>query len=239
MSTLKRRHAALDSIVLKRADDSDEGSNDDLKFEGHAAVFREPTLIGSRQWGFVEWIEPGAFRDVLKDDVRFLFNHDGMPMARTTNGSLTLSEDKAGLFTEATLAPISISRDLAVLVERGDVTQMSFAFYMGEYVAGTIPEKDDEETDENARAAGITKLPKGIEKFRGMPYMAITRMDRLFDVSPVTYPAYEGTDVSKVSAEQDAEVRAFFAEYSRDQGLPVPQGIPVNWKINHRSYNRG
>jgi HK97 family phage prohead protease len=222
MTQMRRRDIAFDGRIL-RADDGTDDNGSDLRFEGHAAVFNQPTLIGSRDWGFVEWIEKGAFSDVLEDDVRFLFNHDGMPMARTTNGTLKLSEDKHGLFSEADLAPMSLSRDLAVLVERGDVTQMSFAFYPGQTVQGRIPQKDEED-DDRARAAGLSKFPKGVENFRGMPFVAHTKMDRLFDVSPVTYPAYEATDISKVGAEMELEIRSVLSQYSEDPcGLVVPR----------------
>lgn len=231
-----RRHAPFDGIALRAVDAESDTGDESLRFQGHAAVFRQPTLIGSRQWGFVEWIEPGAFRDVLNDDVRYLFNHDGMPMARTTNDTLKLSEDKVGLVAEAELAPISLSRDLAVLIERGDVTQMSFAFYVGEQVSGMIPEKDDDPGDD-ARAAGITKLPKGLDRYAGMPYIAITRMDRLFDVSPVTYPAYEGTDVEKVSATDEALIRSLHAEYSALRtGFPVPDRKPYVYPYDRETF---
>jgi HK97 family phage prohead protease len=223
MTAMRRRDIAFDGRVVRAEGDDD--TRESLTFEGHAAVFNQVTLIGSRDWGFVEWIEKGAFSDVLDDDVRFLFNHDGMPMARTTNGTLKLSEDKVGLFSEADLAPMNLSRDLAVLIERGDVTQMSFAFYPGQTVQGRIPSKDDDEEDDRAaRAAGLTKFPKGIEKFRGMPFVAHTKMDRLFDVSPVTYPAYEQTDISKVGAEMELEIRSVLSQYSDDPcGLVVPR----------------
>lgn len=227
---MRRRDIAFDGRVLREEGEGGES----LSFEGHAAVFNEPTLIGSRDWGFVEWIENGAFRDVLNDDVRFLFNHDGMPLARTTNDSLILSEDKRGLLAVAELAPVSLSRDLAVLIERGDVTQMSFAFYPGETVQGSIP-NDDEDDERAARAAGLKRLPKGVENFRGMRFVAHTKMDRLFDVSPVTYPAYEGTDISKLHAEVEAEVRAFLGEYSAERGISVPTDYPVAWQLKEHT----
>ncbi len=61
-------------------------------------------------------------------DVRLLINHEGLPLARTKNGTLTLTEDDRGLFMDAEIADTSEGRDLYKLVERGDVDQMSFAF---------------------------------------------------------------------------------------------------------------
>lgn len=195
--TFLRRTAAIHDGRISRAEEDEPEA---IRFTGHAAVFNQPTLIGSRKWGFVEWIEPGAFASVLNDDVRYLVNHDGVPLARTTNGTLKLSEDKMGLLAEAELAPITVSRDLAVLVERGDLTQMSFAFYPGEERVGTI---DMENAD---------GLPDGLEEFNGLPFRAVTTMRQLFDVSAVTYPAYEGTDAAMNA--RSAEVSEFFARYS-------------------------
>lgn len=220
MSKIIRRAARLDSLTIRANGEGDDGEK--LHFRGHAAVFNQPTLIGSTRWGFVEWIEPGAFESVLEDDVRFLFNHDGLPLARTTNGTLKLSEDKTGLVSEADLAPVTLSRDLSTLIERGDVTQMSFAFYPGQERVGTISVEDPDKAGH-----------KGLEvpdEWDGVPYRAVSTMERLFDVSAVTYPAYEGTDAEMVSARfrvaSDDEIRrvrdsvaavAAVARYSHQQ----------------------
>lgn len=211
MSTIVRRTASTkDASVLRTKDD--ESGDVSLNFNGHAAVFNQPTLIGSIRWGFVEWIEPRAFEPVLSDDVRFLFNHDGMPLARTVNETLQLSEDKVGLLVSADLAPVQLSRDLAVLVERGDITQMSFAFYPGEERVGTIDLKERSKDG----------LPDGIlDEWDGLPFRAVTKMDRLFDVSAVTYPAYEGTDATMVSKKIEAEVRAFLEQFEEDFGYKL------------------
>jgi HK97 family phage prohead protease len=79
---------------------------------------------------FIERIAPGAFRKTLTEtpDVRLLINHEGLPLARTKNGTLRLKEDDAGLYMDADLPDTQAARDLYTLVERGDVDQMSFAF---------------------------------------------------------------------------------------------------------------
>lgn len=205
--TMRRRTASTDDVAVLRA--ADETGDESLTFRGHAAVFNQPTLIGTTRWGFVEWIEPGAFRSVLNDDARYLLNHDGMPLARTTNKTLRLSEDKIGLVAEADLAPVQLSRDLATLIERGDITQMSFAFYPGEERVGTI----------NLKERAKDGLPDGIlDDWDGLPYRAVTTMERLFDVSAVTYPAYEGTDAAMVSKKIEAEVRSFMDEFQKEFG---------------------
>lgn len=140
-----------------------------IGFRGHAAVFSTPTWIGSKRWGFWEEIAPGAFTKAIREnDVRFLVNHDpNLVLARTTNGTLRLSQDAVGLAVDADINPTSYARDHALLLERGDVTQMSFGFEMIDY---TWRANDD---------GSETLVHNSVQ---------------LWDVSSVTYPAYEATD---------------------------------------------
>jgi len=139
------------------------------KMTGHAAIFNEETRIGS--W-FREKIAPGAFSEsVQKDDIRALFNHDAnFVLGRNRAGTLRLSEDEKGLAIEIDPPDTSFARDLAISMERGDITQMSFAFQ----VLGD--EWEEGETD-------------------GLDLRTITKV-KLYDVSPVTFPAYDGTDIA-------------------------------------------
>jgi len=138
---------------------------------GHAAVFND---LSENLGGFRERIEPGAFANVLKGrpDTRALFNHDpNLVLARTTNGTLSLVEDETGLYYEADVAPTTYGNDLRALLERGDVSQSSFAFRVA---SGGDRWEEDEDT------GGLIRI---IENFSA-----------LYDVSPVTYPAYPTTD---------------------------------------------
>lgn len=132
-----------------------------MVLEGYAALYNEPTDLGA----FREMIAPGAFEEVMQDDVRLLLNHDGAPLARTKNGTLQLSDDEKGLLYRAELIDTQAGRDLYAMVERGDITQSSFGF--------TIERQEIQED--------------GLR--------VITKVGRLLDVSPVTYPAYEATEV--------------------------------------------
>ena len=135
---------------------------------GHAAVFNVETDLG---W-FRERIAPGAFSESIgKDDVRALFNHDeNFILGRNTAGTLTMREDERGLYVEIDPPDTQVGRDLVTSIERGDISQMSFGFQ-------TI--KDSWETEENA-----AKDLRTLEKVK------------LWDVSPVTFPAYQETDVA-------------------------------------------
>ena len=139
---------------------------------GYAAVYGEETVIGGF---FREVIEPGAFDAAIgrPDDVRAQFNHDSnLVLGRTSAGTLRLSSDAQGLVYEIDLPDTTYARDLAASVERGDVSQSSFMF---EVV------RDQWEYPE--RSSGE------------LPLRRIADV-KLFDVAPVTFPAYEGTSVS-------------------------------------------
>ena len=85
----------LDTGVEIRADE------DGITVSGYAAVFDQETNIGGQ---FMEKIARGAFVDAVdRDDVVFLINHEGLPLARTRSGTLTLREDERGLYMESDL----------------------------------------------------------------------------------------------------------------------------------------
>ena len=137
-----------------------------IKVSGYAAVFGERADIGG--W-FTEEIAPGAFTDAIgRDDVVFLVNHDGLPLARTRSGTLTLEEDKRGLRMETELDGDDPDvRSIVGKMKRGDLDKMSFAFIALR-----------QEWDETQDPAHRTILEA-----------------ELRDVSIVTFPAYEGTDI--------------------------------------------
>jgi len=94
---------------------------------GYAAVFNQPTQIRD----YTEVIAPGTFARAIKtrQDVRLLLNHDADNiLARTKSGTLSLAEDSHGLAFTADLAPTQLGRDVRKLIERGDLSQCSFAF---------------------------------------------------------------------------------------------------------------
>jgi uncharacterized protein len=117
-------------------------SDKPMVLEGYAAVFNSETKIGD----FREQVAPGAFTESLDQDVRFLLNHDGLPFARTSNGSLQLKEDDHGLHYRATLLDTQAGRDLYSMVERGDLNESSFAF--------TIAEEDWQDDLRTIRSVG-------------------------------------------------------------------------------------
>jgi HK97 family phage prohead protease len=146
------------------------------RVSGHAAVFDSM----SEDLGFREVVRPGAFKRSLERgaDVVLLVNHDGLPLARTRSGTLKLSEDKRGLYFEATLDPSDPDvQQIVPKLNRGDLSQMSFAF--------RVPKGGD-----SWRTEGGTEVRELIE----------VDIDH-GDVSLVTHPAYVSTDVALRSRE--------------------------------------
>lgn len=159
MKKIERRTYTVRNVETRQEDDGK------MRLSGYAAVFNDPSV----PLPFSERIAPGAFRKTLSEtpDVRLLINHEGLPLARTKNNTLTLSEDEVGLRFDAELPDTSEARDLYTLIQRGDVDQMSFAFRV-------IRQKWN--IDRTERTLTEVSLADG-------------------DVSVVTYPAYPTTTV--------------------------------------------
>ncbi|EDP67313.1 prohead protease [Carnobacterium sp. AT7] len=170
--------------------DVDEGKVNVIS--GYAAVFNSKTLIG--EW-FEETINPGAFSKTIASgggDIRALFNHDwGNVLGRTKSGTLRLEEDERGLKFEVELPNTSVARDLVESMKRGDINQCSFGF---------IP---TEETWDYA-----------VE-----PALRTINEVNLYEVSVVSLPAYDDTEVSLVR--------------SKELDSNVEQRMSIIKKINH------
>ena len=121
--TEELRNQYGDSVELRTSEVRAAG-DDALVVEGYASNFDVEYDLGY----FKETVARGAFDNVMEDDVRFLLNHTGAPLARTTNGTLELSVDDQGLKYRAALADTQDGRDLYKLIKRGDISQSSFAF---------------------------------------------------------------------------------------------------------------
>ena len=144
---------------------------------GYAAVFNR---LSEDLGGFREKIAPGAFAAALKtSDVRALINHDPNQIVGRTGVNLTLKEDKDGLFMELSPPPAGSARfdALAADIESGLITQQSFGFRV----------KTDEWSEDREKKE-VTRTLREIEQ--------------VFDVSPVTFPAYPDTSVAKRSLDE-------------------------------------
>ncbi len=142
---------------------------DNPKIKGYAAKFNKWSFdLG----GFREKIKKGAFDEALeKSDVRALKNHDpNLILGRTTSGTLKLSTNSVGLITEIDPPDTTTGRDIVEEIRRKDITGMSFSFVTAE---------DDWKYLED-----------------GSVERTIIKVDELYDISTVTFPAYPDTSVA-------------------------------------------
>lgn len=155
-----------------------QGDSESNVIEGYAAVFNSPTDI----WGmFTEVIAPGAFADAIasNDDIRALFNHDwNNVLGRTKSRTLRLSEDARGLKFEVDLPNTTLARDLSESLKRGDISQCSFGFVPTSETWDYEPE---------------------------IPVRTINSVE-LHEISVVSIPAYEDTEVSLRSKEANKSI---------------------------------
>ncbi|MGE8143058.1 HK97 family phage prohead protease [Novosphingobium sp. NPDC080210] len=144
---------------------------------GYAALFNSETDIGGY---FREKIAPGAFKDAIGGDIRALIDHDtGRVIGRSASGTLRLSEDEKGLFVEIDLPDTTDGRDLAVQLERGDISGMSFGF--------AVTHDEWDETGD-------------------IPLRTIHAVE-LFEVSAVAFPAYGDTSIALRSRDEARKER--------------------------------
>ncbi len=147
-------------------------SSNSRKIGGYAAIFDSPTDIGGY---FQETIAKGAFSAAVKGDVRALVDHDsGRVIGRTTAGTLRLREDDTGLGVEIDLPDTTDGRDLATLIERGDISGMSFGFVVTKQTwdeSGDVPKRTIEKVE-------------------------------LHEVSVVAFPAYDDTSIAMRSLDE-------------------------------------
>lgn len=147
---------------------------------GYFAVFNNPTEL----WhGCIEQIAPGAFASSLGGDVRALIDHDTrLVIGRTVAGTLSLREDANGLYGEIKINEHdSDAMNLYVRVQRGDVSQCSFGF---DIVAEDYVVSPD-----------------------GQTCTWTIRDTKLYEVSVVTFPAYEATSVEARDSDSSASLR--------------------------------
>lgn len=163
---MERSYMPIREVEIRTAED--DGTP---KLVGYVARFNK---LSDDLGGFREKISPGAFAETIKkDDIRALWNHNSdHVLGRTSSGTLKLEEDNKGLRMELNPPDTQLGRDLMVSIRRGDISQMSFGFKC-------LDEAWRKREGEDGKEESIRTL-KQVE---------------LFDVSPVTYPAYPQTEI--------------------------------------------
>jgi len=188
-------YSKYDSTLEVREEDGE------MIIEGYAALYNSETDLGV----FRESISPGAFDDVLNDDVRALINHDpSLILGRSSAGTLELSTDELGLKYRVKLGEQQYAKDLYTSIKRGDISQSSFAF--------TI---EDQSWSEDRSTRKVEKVAK------------------LLDVSPVTYPAYKSATVAARKEEEPKEIRTAEVKNSeKDKCVTVNKIKNKNMDLN-------
>lgn len=179
---------ATEGLEIREADTA----GDHVTIVGAPIVYDQWYSVVDRKGEFQERMLPGVAKDVLDGDTRFLFNHDGMPLARTASGTMTLQDTPAALRMSATVdIRQSLANDLVIAIERGDVNQMSVGF---------LCDKDQWNPSRDERS---------VHHFRSMP-----------DLSSVTYPASPTTELeiaqrmaTAMGVEPGARIRRLYADY--------------------------
>lgn len=158
-------------------------SDEKMIIEGYAIKFNEETLIGSEDYGFREEIAASALVGAKMSDVPLKYNHQDnfLVLARTRNKSLELEVDEVGLKIKAELLDTQSNKDIYMMVRSGLLDKMSFAF---------------------------TVKSQSWDRSGSVPKRTVKEIERLYDVSIVDVPAYEGTSVYARSLELlDGETR--------------------------------
>lgn len=145
------------------------------RVRGYATTYNEPyTLYSDEYIEIREQVAHGAFDEADMSDVIMQYNHEGRVFARTRNNTLSLSSDEHGLLIEADLGGTEIGRQLYDEIDGGYTDRMSFGFTV-----------DADEVSEER------------EKGKQTIYLrTITRIGKLYDVSAVSIPANDGTEIS-------------------------------------------
>ena len=170
----ERQYRSLLSPLAPVSTGAEKRFDSDYYVEGYASTFNDPYML--YKFGDVEYwevIDPDAFRDCDMSDVVMLYNHEGRVYSRTSNNTLIVEPQLHGLFVASDLGSTSGSRGMFEDIAAGLITRMSWSF---------IPVWDEIEEiyDEDERK--LTSI--------------IHRVSKVFDVSPVSYPADPNTEIS-------------------------------------------
>ena len=164
------------STIKAETRSTDTAASENLVLYGRPICYDTPTTIrDAAGFAYVEIIKRGALDNADLTDVRLLVNHDvnKIPLARTPK-TMSLNVDAAGLTFEATLPNTEEARSAHEAVKRGDITGMSFCF----------------------------KVPAGGDSFDPETNTrTINRIEKVYECSIVSFPAYPQTSVEARSAQ--------------------------------------
>lgn len=158
----------LQKLEVRKTDDKKKNI-----VEGYATTFNQPyELYSSGDYTVREQIDAHAFDDCDMSDVIFQYDHEGRVFARTRNNTLELETDEHGLKIKADLSGTEAGRQLHEEIDKGYTDKMSFAF---------IVEESKREVTESENKTDILRT--------------ITKVKKIYDVSAVSIPANDGTEI--------------------------------------------
>lgn len=167
-----------------------EDQPDAMIVRGYASTFDEPyTLYEDDNWRLEEVVDRNAFANTDMADVIMQYDHEGRVFARNKNNTLTVTPDDHGLLIEANLGGTELGRQLYEEIRGGYTDKMSFGF--------TVEAEDilDTKTEEG----------------KALTVRTITSIRKLYDVSAVSIPANDATEIS-VRSLADGEIERLKAE---------------------------
>ena len=167
-----------------------EGQPDAMIVRGYASTFDEPyTLYEDADWRLEEVVDRNAFANTDMADVIMQYDHEGRVFARNKNNTLTVTPDDHGLLIEANLGGTELGRQLYEEIRGGYTDKMSFGF--------TVDAEDILDTK--------------TEDGKALTVRTITSIRKLYDVSAVSIPANDATEIS-VRSLADGEIERLKAE---------------------------
>ena len=171
VKTNEREYRVISAAIEIRAD------QDGKKIvEGYATTFDEEYMLwGDASYKVMESIDRHAFDKADRSDVIMQYDHEGPVFARTGNGTLTVEPDEHGLKIVADLGGTERGRQLYEEIKGGYTTKMSFGFKV---------RKSERTVEEDEEMASVTVHRK------------ITEIEKLYDVSAVSLPANDATEIS-------------------------------------------
>ena len=167
-----RQYRDIDLSQIERRESQDGNKT----VEGYATTFNTPyVLLSYDGYTVMEQIDREAFKDCDMSDVIMQYNHEGRVFARTSNGTLEVSPDLKGLHIRANLGGTELGGQVYEEINGGYTNKMSFGFKVGE---------DKREVTEDHENNTVTVL------------RTITKISKLYDVSAVSLPANDATNIS-------------------------------------------
>ena len=163
------------NMVMRALEDETE-EKESMKVTGYASTFNDPyTLFEDDDLVYREQVASDAFEDADMSDVIMQYDHEGRVFARVSNNTLAVSTDDKGLLINADLGGTELGRQLYNEIRGGYTDKMSFGFTVDD-------DAEESYTDEETGKRVITRT--------------ITKIGKLYDVSAVSIPANDATEIS-------------------------------------------